>query len=314
LITVTSLISTSYSQTIYATEFEEFTEGPDQLVGDSFWELGNSLDTGSHGIDNELVSGLGHSAFVGFKQPDTSNVFVAKRHDFDPIASGQPEVEFESFLGVNDSTNGKRDFFSIFFFNGLGTPLASIQFRNLDSVFGIWYSDGLAIHDTGLDFIRGDLDFLTAQINFETNTWSAQFGGLDLFSNVPFHAGGAALDLGLTGIQWQVDPASTPSSPSNFGDNYLLVADWLLHSVPVDDFRISSLSVTGTTDTITFPSEVGFAYKLEASEDLENWNIPLSNDEIIPTSPSETSAFEVTSSASKRFYRVLRSFAPPATE
>ena len=291
------------SQTIYATEFEEFDIGSDKLIGPNFWQIGNSIGTGSHGIDEDLVSGLGKSAFLGFREPSSALVTVAVSHAYDPLGAGKPIVEFESVLGVEDSSNTRRDTFSVVFLNLAGDLLASIEFRNSNNNFGLWYSNGKKITDSDIDFIRGELHLLTAQINFAENTWSAQLDGIDIIEDVVFHDDDKTLDLGFTGAQWNLSNPVT----SNHGDNFLLIADWYLHAVPQDDFQISSFD----QNTIKFFGEPGFIYRLQTSDDLSNWAD--SGPALIPDSTG-TQEFQIDRTSAFEYYRVLRDFTPPLTE
>lgn len=305
-----SLISRLLGQTIYATEFEEFSVGNEMLKGEDFWQIGTSPGTGSYGIDRNLVSGLGKSAFLGYNEPSTTLVTVAVAHFFDPIARKQPLVEFESILGVEDSTNGNRDTFSVIFLSANGGLLASIEFRNSSTTFGLWYSDGVKIKDSNIDFLRGELHLLTAQINFELNTWSAQLDGVDLIENVTFHSGSEALNLGYTGAQWNL----TSSQPSGYGNNFLLIADWYLYSIPTDNFQISSVSRIDGQNILRFPAIPGFVYSLESSGDLVNWIPETTTCHVIQPDFAGEQAFTVNSQTQERFYRILRNFAPAPAE
>ena len=305
-----SLSSRLQSQTIYATEFEEFNVGNEMLKGEDFWQIGTSSGTGSYGIDSNLVSGLGKSAFLGYNQPATPLVTVAVAHFFDPIASKQPLIEFESILGVEDSTNGNRDTFSVIFLSANGGLLASIELRNSNTTFGLWYSDGVKIRDSNIDFLRGELHLLTAQINFERNTWSAQLDGVDLFDNITFHSGSETLNLGFTGAQWHL----TSPLLSGFGNNFLLIADWYLYSIPTDDFQISSVSRIDGQDILRFPTKPGFVYTLESSSDLVNWNSEAASSHVLQPAPPGEQAFTVENPSAKKFYRVLRDFSPAPTK
>lgn len=247
-------------QTIYATEFEEYEDGAENLDD---W-IGSSPGTGSYGLDYELVSGLQNSAFIGFERPVRPLVTLVKAHDFDPVKAGTPTITLESLLGVEDSTNGRRDTFSIVFLNSSGDLLASIQFRNGDDDFGLWYSDGVTIRDSSLDFIRGELQLLTIEIDFAINRWSVQLDGIDIIRNVVFHSGNKVIDLGFTGVQWDLSSNVT----LGYGDNYLLIADWYVRAVPTTSFKVLGLSRVGVVSEILFEPELGFSYQLQTSPDL----------------------------------------------
>jgi hypothetical protein len=286
-------------QTIYATEFEEYEDGAENLDD---W-IGNSPGTGSYGLDYELVSGLQNSAFIGFERPARSLVTLVKAHDFDPVAAGTPTVILESLLGVEDSTNGRRDTFSIVFLNTSGDLLASIQFRNDDDVFGLWYSDGVTIRDSGLDFVRGELQLLTIEIDFAINRWSVQLDGIDIIRNVVFYNGNKEIDLGFTGVQWDL----TNNVTLGYGDNYLLIADWFVRAVPTTTFKVLGFSRAGIVNEILFEPEAGFSYQLQTSPDL-------STDFQDEDSQMTENGLRYSDSRRISFSRVVRRYATPASE
>lgn len=286
-------------QTIYATEFEEYEDGAEDLDD---W-IGNSSGTGSYGLDYDLVSGLQNSAFLGFERPAQSLVTLVKAHDFDPVTAGTPTVILESLLGIEDSTNGRRDTFSIVFLNTSGDLLASIQFRNDDDVYGLWYSDGVKIRDSSLDFVRGELQLLTIEIDFAINRWSVQLDGIDVIRNVVFHAGNKAIDLGFTGAQWDL----TSNVTLGYGDNYLLIADWYVRAVPTTPFKVFGLSRAGIVNEILFEPEAGFSYQLQTSPNL-SLNFQDEDSEITEN------GLRFSNSNPSSFCRVIRGFATPVTE
>ena len=109
---------------LYKTDFESFMTGPNQWVGTDGW-LGNSTTTGSHGIGSGLISGLGKTAYLGLNQPNTNFVTVLRPVNHNPVSEGTAELEFETLMGVEDSTNGRFDDFYFSFYNNAGEFLGA---------------------------------------------------------------------------------------------------------------------------------------------------------------------------------------------
>ena len=171
---------------LYETDFENFTPGADNLSGTEGWVAtieGQSLS----GIDNEILSGLGNSAYLGFFKPAsnlTRFVTVFTRLNFDGITSGKPIIEFEALIGIADSQDNaetplideslRKDRFSISIYNTPGVLLASVIYDNRTNTYGIYrYNGSSDPFDTGFEFVIEEPQFLYFRIDLENNTWSA---------------------------------------------------------------------------------------------------------------------------------------------
>lgn len=290
---------------LYYTDFESFTNGADKWVGTDGW-LGNSKGVGVHGIDNELVPGLGKTAYLGYKQPLSTLVAVLRPVNFTPIASGKPIVEFETLMGIQDSTNGHHDSFFFSFYNTNGNLLASIRFSNDPLTYGVWRLDGTNQVDTGLDFTVGDLHLLYARVDFSTNRWSADLDGIPLFTNSVFNNTSKPLTLGSVAAEWQL----TESSVTNHGDNWLLVADWLVSASPKGEspFLIRSAGVgTNGNPWLSWNGEASFDYNVDYTTNWLTWQ---TNVAVYTSTPAAAPiTFTDTNAAADpdRLYRVRRS-------
>lgn len=300
--------------TLYETEFEEFATGADQWVGTNNWS-GTSTGLGVHGIDEDLLPGFGKTAYLGVNQPDSTFVTVFRPLGVDPVTNGTPIVEFETLMGIQDSTNGFRDSFFFSFYNRGGSLLASIRLDNTDLDYGIWRLDGVSQVDTGVDFLRSQLNILFATINFSNNTWTADLGGIPLFTDAPFNASGESLGLGFIAVEWQLTEPTT----NGYGDNWLLVADMAVRAYPDETipYTIESRSVGDPPQpTFTWTGLNGYDYQVEYTDDLCRmggaWNSDLPDSVFtnitaeMPLSFTDTSA----PSPAQRTYRVLRTFSP----
>jgi len=301
----------SYGLTLYETEFEEFNVGPDQWAGTNGW-IGTSPGFGVHGIDQDIVQGLGKTAYLGYNTPASNFVTVVHLVDYDPVSNATPTVEFETLMGIEDSTNGFRDTFFFTFYNRTGNPLASIRFDNTDLNYGIWRFDGTNQFDTGVEFIRSpQLHILYASIDFSNNTWSADLDAIPLFTGVQFNATGQALDLGFVAAEWQL----SSSSPSEHGDNWMLVADWAIRVFPsqVDQESlppIEGVTIEGGGPSMTWTGAVGFDYAVEYSDDLADWHADLPDSWFANIWSPTQLTFTATTNVSHRSYRLHRYLAP----
>jgi len=295
---------------LYYTDFENFTVGDDQWAGTDGW-LGNNKGFGVHGIDYEIVPGLGKTAFLGFRQPASTFVAVLRPINVDPLTDGKPIVEFETLMGVQDSTNGHRDSFFFSFYNTNGNFLASVRFSNEPLTFGIWRLDGTSQYDTGVTFARNELHLLFSRIDFSSNSWSADLDGIPLFTNSVFNASGRSRTFGSVSAEWQLASSST----TNHGDNWLLVADWSVRALPQGAafFNIQSLGVdAAASPTLSWNGEAGFDYQVEYLDALPTWqtNLPGS---LFPSLPAASELFYTDLTLplpTNRWYRVVRRVAP----
>jgi len=240
------------ARTLYHTDFENFPVGTDKWVGTDGW-IGNSAGTGSHGIDQDVIpgGGLGRTAFLGYRQPSTSFVYVANPIQYTPGAGDLDVVEIETLVGIEDSTigNDNRDSFFVSVWNKAGGYLAGVRFSNVPDSYGLWREDGVGSTNTGVVFVRGELHFLFMRIDLAHNTWSAELDGVPLFTDVQFNASGKPVEMGYLAYEWQL----TSSTTSNYGDNWMLVADTVVRNWQQSGL-FSYREIGGTVEIMDYPS------------------------------------------------------------
>jgi hypothetical protein len=319
-----AFISSLAAADLYTTDFEDFP------IGDNLWSstdgwLSNDSTSGAQGIVQDFVGELplGKTAYLGFERPATTFTTVARPVNHDPRSGGFPVVEFESFLGVQDSTNGGRDQFFVSFYDISGTFLAAVVFdnRNTNPEMLRWKAnaDGsIQSIPTGVPFTRGSqvlafiaLQILFTRIDLENNSWSAYLDGIPLFVDAPFTASALApLSLGSAAAEWEV----AGTSPLEAGNNWLFVADWIVRSVPRDNGppRIDSVSRTAAGATVlTWLGEPGYDYLIEYSPDLKQWQNDLPNAAFPGITTSGPLEFtDTTTGQAGRYYRVRRAISP----
>lgn len=307
---------------LYETDFENFTPGADMLAGTDGWVStlnGQSL----HGIDDNIISGLGNSAYLGFFPPtfppqsQTRTVSIFRPLNFDPVGGGKPLVEFEALIGIADSQDDPEtnfineslfeDRFLISVYNTDFALLASIIYDNRSNTYGLYRNNGGQSIDTSFEFIIEEPQFLFFSIDFENNTWSASLDGVPIFTDAIFNNTGLNRDLGTIAAEWNL------TSRANPGDNWMLIDDWYVaaksRAMPTltEPFTISKVERTADNKVeLTYPADQGCTYHVEYSTDLKTWTeLPDS-----PVSASESDPVAKHTDAAPtdqdRYYRILR--------
>ena len=302
--------------TLYETDFESFTPGTDNLVGTDGW-LATNMGEGVHGIDDEIVPGLGNTAFLGFSPPMIQEeapptVTVFRPLNYDPIDQDRPIIQFEALIAIADSRDDpetpfdeslRKDRFFISVYNMEGRLLAAIVYDNRINTFGLWRNDGTASSDADLEFIIDEPQFLFFRIDFESNTWSAFLDGIPVFTDAVFNGSGQKRDLGTIAAEWTLSNRSAP------GDNWMLLDDWIVEAIPraTEPFQISKIEVTSEDLVeLTYPADEGFTYRIEFSTDLENWGeLPNSPITAEISDPAATHT-DPDRADGQRYYRILR--------
>lgn len=293
---------------LYETDFDSFPTGPNQWSSASEW-LSNDEVSGAQSIDDGLISGLLKTASLGFATPVNTFTTVFLDLGFDPATAGSGMVEIDSLLGIEDSTNDRRDDFFLTFYNGRGERLASIRFDNdspemVNSQFGIWRETTTQQFDTGIDFVPGELFNFFATIDLENNTWSADVDGLPLFEDAVFTDQPGLRDLGFVAFEWDL----TALSPAAHGDNFLVVADLIIRQPPIAPLPVTTanFAVDGTV-TLSWQTAPGWTDQVQFSSDLVTWDSSLPHS-LFPSgaAPAPVNFTAPSTDAPRRFYRVRR--------
>lgn len=303
--------------TLYATDFEAFTPGDNHWAGTEGW-LSNDTTSGAQGILADYVENLplGRTAYLGYEPPAAAFTTVYRTVGYDPATGLVPVVEFDSYLGLQDSTNGQRDRFHISFYNIPGDFLAALCLDNTNG--NVWREDGVGRADTGVAFIRGNqllgliaLQVLHARIDLVQNHWSAWLDGIPLFTAAPFTATAAPRTIGPVAAEWSVATTTPELAP---GNNWLFIADWAVRTAPVggEPFRVTSVTRDASgRATITWPGEPGFDYQVWYSADLVLWLDDLPGSSFPGVAGFGALSFtDPSGSTARRFYRVSRSASP----
>ena len=225
------LIHTIQGEILYDTDFDNFPAGANNWSGNDGW-ISNDITSGAQAIDENVLPSLLKTATLGFAQPTSRFTFIALDLEYDHIASDKPVVEIDTLIGIEDSTNDRRDDFYFSIYNADGDRLASIRFDNEspdtpNSQFGIWRVSDTNQFDTLFDFTLGELFNLVATVDLEENVWSASIDEIPIFENAQFSNTNTPLDFGFLAFEWEL----ASLAPYNYGDNFLLVADLSIQSV-----------------------------------------------------------------------------------
>lgn len=300
------LTALSEAGTLYSTRFEEFTAGDNRWAGTGGW-LASNTTGGVQGISQDPVADLplGKTGYLGYAKPNSGLTTVYRSINFNPATSGSSRIEFDSLLGVQDSTTTKRDRFYLSFYNMSGEFLGAVVFDNTSGK--VLSDDGVTVRDTGVEFLRGDqilgvaaLQILKISIDLDTNQWEASLDAVPLFKQ-QFTATQKTRTLGPMAVEWEI----AAGAPGQAGDNWLLVADWLVASIPPGPFKVKSL---GSPGVLSWPGNSGFDYLVEYSADLKTWKSDLPGSNFAANTTQGTLTFTDPSPVlpGKRYYRVLR--------
>lgn len=219
----------SASGDLYATDFEDFLSGANQLGGTDGW-ISLPATGGSTGIFEGFPGS--QTAWIGFNPPvEETIVFAWRPLNFDPVAAGTPIMRFTVDLKVEDSTNGRYDDFYFAVYNRAGQLLGSINFDNNNLL--VYRHDGTAFYATTAEFDNGVRYALSVTMNFAANTWTVSLtdeAGVTqvAFTDAPFTATTSALDLGDISARWDVRTVGEP------GDNFMVFDNY---RVAVTDLR-----------------------------------------------------------------------------
>ncbi|MGK0190058.1 MAG: hypothetical protein ACI9R3_005878, partial [Verrucomicrobiales bacterium] len=97
-------IARAEDRQLYASDFSGFSVGEDQLAGHDGW-TGSNPGEGVHGIDDEILVGLGKTAYLGSNLPVSGTEIVTlERMIAEGIAPAEEKVQFQVLFGINGST------------------------------------------------------------------------------------------------------------------------------------------------------------------------------------------------------------------
>lgn len=298
---------------LYETDFSDFPVGDGELVGRDGW-LSTHPDELVHGIVTDIFDEGDRSGSIGYLIPETDSAIISvyRPIDYDPLEENTPEITFFAEVAVIDSQETEDyDSFYISVFNRDAELLASVVFDNTEDALGIWRFDGVEFFDTEVTFEHAALYPLEIAIDYESNTWSAEFGGVDLFIDAPFSASSAVRDLGDFAVEWEITDVDNP------GDNWFLFDNWSVMAVSAEDPGNGSETFFEVTEVerlangnffLRWAAEPETTYRVERSRGLRQWTAILPEGEVT-TGASEESASFVDQDAGDvdvRFYRVRR--------
>ncbi len=303
------LTALSEAGTLYSTRFEEFTAGNNRWSGTGNWVASNTT-AGAQGISQDAVADLplGKTGYLGYAKPNSTFTSVYRSYNQNPAVTGSSKIEFDSLLGVQDSTTTKRDRFYISVYNMSGEFLAAVVFDNTSGK--VLSDDGVTVRDTGVEFLRGDqilgvaaLQILKISIDLDTNQWEASLDAVPLFKQ-QFTATQKARTLGPMAVEWEI----AAGAPGQAGDNWLLVADWLVASIPPGPFKAKTFAPGSGLGTLSWPGDGGFDYQVQYSVDLKNWKSDLPGSNFASNATKGTLTFTDPSPVlpGTRYYRVVR--------
>lgn len=308
----------AHAETLYETDFETFTTGSGKLANVNGWTQSVSPSgatiTSCSGIDSNLVPGLGKTAYLGYYPPSGGTatgagfVRVNRKVTPDPVAAGKPIIEFYCVAGLKQSTNGRNDDFQLLVYNQTDNVLGGLVFDLSDRY--IYRYDGNSYTNTGSSFDYDETSEVAFRINYLTGLWSADVAGVRVVDGAVLTTRTtteAPRTFGSIGARWLITTWGLP------GNNWMLLDDWQVNASPEGAPAIASLNRSGASTTVNWWAEAGYTYHLEAG----NTPYPASFTTLAGSSTSTTSSSlllsftDTTASATKRFYRLVRTLSSP---
>ena len=259
VLTLAAATLTARGGILYQTGFETtgtppFTAGvgtvsTPRLVGTDNWAMvvnPSTIATSScypfAGIDSYPLLELGQTAALGcldhvtFTAPPSGTQFIRVGRKVDTQPGGLPVIDFYCQIGLTQSTNGHSDDFELLVYNWDDKVLGGLTFDLTQSKLFRYDANefnGVTFDpytDTGLSLssLYGKVVEVTMRVNYQTNTWTATVGGVQVAGGAQFTrrpttgANAAARTFGSLSARWYITTVSSP------GNNWMLFNDWTI--------------------------------------------------------------------------------------
>jgi C1A family cysteine protease len=208
-------------EALFATDFDTFPLGDNELVDADGWQGENTNDE-VQGI-YEAFDEMGGSAFLGYGEPDDSYTAIYRTLNFDPVSQNRPIVNMSVDFSITDSSNDEFDIFAFTLYNRAGESLASLSLDNSD--LSIWYENGTnSFRDSGQTFENDTLYTLNLRFDFAANRWTAHLDDVPLFRDQPINVDGRIRDAGDFALEWYLTDPNAPGDNFITFDNVLITA------------------------------------------------------------------------------------------
>ena len=237
---VLNLTPSSTPSVVYATNFEAFTTGAGQLVGQEQWAALYAPATGgAQGVLAQGIPGQGRGGYLGFGAPSlgtdttSTSVYVYRPLNFDPVVEAVPIVQVRADVLIVGSTNGRNDVFRLSLFNKAGYPLGGFYFDTAN--LSVSTSNGAAVATSNATFALNTRYTILGTFNFTTKRWTARINGIDLTVDSAFAVETTTgLDVGDFDFVWTLTNAQRlPGDNFIVFDNLAITADPEPTAVPV---------------------------------------------------------------------------------
>ncbi len=263
--------NTETREVIYETGFE-VSEGFDPeftLTGQGDWQ---AFGDGGNGLVDNFFEGQGQQAYIGLFPPEAEEPVeffsLLRIVNISEFPEDAPLIRFEVQMEIVDSTNGQRDNFRWSIYNNRGDRLFSVDFDNeLKSIaYALDDDQGLVNSEFTFDH-EGSYD-LVITMNYRRNLWCASLNGTVIMNALPITTKDAELTFSDADAIWAI------FDPQNPGDNYMLFDNYRItrERMPSIPPKVESQGVlSGGRFVLRLFGEPLTDYRIEASENLENW-------------------------------------------
>lgn len=259
------------SRVLFETGFERF-EGystEKDLAGQNQWV---AIGDGGNGLIGSADGFSGQVAYIGYVGGTNDLLNVFRPVALTPAGNSLPLIRFTVAFQIFDSTTNAPVFddFRWSVYNTLEQRLFTLEFDNERLEINWALDDGQGFKFTGVSFRSGDIYDLTIDMNFARNLWTASIGTLVVVNAQPITTKNAKLDLNEVDAVWSLRDPGFP------GDNFMVFDDYRIVATPLAEIP-PTVEPVGQLQNGAFIvrvlGEPGVSYSVEASPDLQVWNL-----------------------------------------
>jgi hypothetical protein len=308
ILTLAGSASLRADTTNYFTDFESFTFGS-PIVGTAGWTglvadltgHPSAAGSGGNGIMSGVFPGLGQQGYVGQTLLAGTNCYLDIWKS--AVITNASTVTFSARLEVVDSTTTFYDQFVFQAYNPNADWLWALNFDNRYFPGRIYFASGT--NDwvyQGTNFNTGQAYNLVVTMDLANNRWSATLDGTVLVSPTNMVDPGVALNFDSVDLIW--DGTYDYFNSGSYGNNYLVVDNYLVSSVPTPPALAVLTALPAGPLTLRLTGPNGYKFAILGSTNLQSgaWTA-------LATNVVSGGSFDFTdpgaATLNTRFYRAL---------
>lgn len=258
---------------LFSTGFEasEGYNASQDLAGQNGWVQFGGSSEGWNGLIDQLFTGQGQQAYVGYTAPAGNPEFLTVwRPNLPAPPTNQPILKFSVQMAIMDSStqNGRYDDFRWSVYTPDGHRLFSLDFDNQNLVVSYALDDGAGFLGTGRTFQPNTIYQLVITLDLARNRWGARLDTDPLVTEQPITTQpGVTVAVGDFDAVWAI---RTPGSP---GDNYLAFDNYTVtaHSLNQPPTLQTLARQPDGSALVRLTGEPGRTYVVETTANLKDW-------------------------------------------